>query len=245
MLLTLIIPTAYLQPASSPRGQAIDVATERYATRPERPAGDVLAAYETKNAAPIAAEQADGPARRPRQATEINDQVDVIRARRSHIKGDLASGREIVVTDRLIRDGAAVNEKVDGGARASVLDNDLLPASRASADRRGDERPRSFHFLALLEKRGVAVKASHEREQHGDGRGVVHDGNSKLFDGRTSDGERLAILLLLVAAAGYVCGAGVGMVARNRRDTAGRMIGAALAVLGLVAVALFVVASAG
>lgn len=177
---------------------------------------------------------AEGHSVRSRETAIANDDFDQFIQRRTN--DELLTGLENV---RSALRPAAVQNNAQGRLAADVRRDELQsPVDRCTNTGR-EERALPSMLPLLLDHSGVGDERGCEREQGGNDGHVVHgdDERSRLFDGRTSKGERLAIILI----AAILVGTGLGVAAATMRlaeTCIGRLIAGAAAVLFLVMIGL-------
>lgn len=107
------------------------------------------------------------------------------------------------------KDAADRDPDPESRLSTAIGNHEVLAAMRAGSDSDGDERSSPSVLPPLLEDANVGNQDGGKSYQSGDDGSVVHvlPERSRLFDGRTSRGEHLAIFLLFAALAGTSAGA--------------------------------------
>lgn len=150
---------------------------------------------------------------------------------RRHLDHDLlASGNDVEPELRV----AAADGHAQRWLAANVQDDKLLDAMRALPNSNRKERTRETDLPLLLNNAHIGNEGGRNGKQNRDDRAVVHNEKSRLFDGRTSNGELLAIKLLLAACLGSLVGIAAA-VARLAESSIGRI---AAGVVALAAIAM-------
>lgn len=176
----------------------------------------------------------DGHPVRSREPAIANDDLDHLFKRRAD--DELFAGLEDV---RTAMRSAAAQENAQSRLAADVRRNELQSAVNRCANTGREERTLPSMLPLLLDHSGVGDERGRERKQGCEDGRVVHgdDESSRLFDGRTSEGERLTIMLI----ATIFLGAGLGVAAATMRlaeTRIGRLTAGGAVVLFLVLICL-------
>lgn len=119
-----------------------------------------------------------------------------------------------------------VDVHVESGPPTYVPDAQTDATVRRGLGADGEERPLSTVAPLLLDQLRVADERGDEAEKHGDDRFVGHGGEDapRMFDGRTSASERVAMRLMLAIVLGTAIGTSAAFWLELAASRTGRLI---------------------